>query len=139
MYNLITLLQDARLTEGVAQHKAQGWARVAEFMGDGLTVAQCNNRWSNYLEPKQRGLRIGNWQPDEVPHPCCYCSNLYRHITAQLPYFLTCLYIAGGAIAGAGATASDPIALEYSEEGHDERVHRLDGHRQGAGQSTKEL
>ena len=112
-----------RLAEAVAQHRAQGWARVAEFMGDGLTVAQCNNRWSNYLEPKQRGLRIGNWQPDEVPHSYYWSrSNLYWHRTVQ-SLLLTCLFMAGAALADAGATV----------HGHDARPHRLDGHRLGAG------
>ena len=77
-------MQDARLIEGVAKYKAQGWARVAEFMGDGLTAQQCMNKWNHYLEPLQRGLKTGDWQPDEVPHPYCYCSNLYIHLTALL-------------------------------------------------------
>ena len=40
--NWITLLQDARLTEGVRRYKEESWARVAEFMGDGLSELQCN-------------------------------------------------------------------------------------------------
>ena len=72
MCNLITILQDVRLTEGVAQLKADGWARVAEFMGDGLSSTQCSYRWNEYLEPWQQGLKRGDWQSDEVPHPYCY-------------------------------------------------------------------
>ena len=68
-YNLFTLLQDLRLTEGVEQHKAESWAEVAEFMGDGLSAEHCKGRWNHYLETRQRGLSNGNWQPDEVPHP----------------------------------------------------------------------
>ena len=139
MCNLITLLQDARLIEGVAQHRSQGWARVTEFMGNGLSLQQCYNRW-RHLEPRQRGLRIGNWQPDEVPHPyyCYYCSNLYWYCTAQslLTCLLTCFYMTGGAFAGAGAATCDTIALVHSEEGHDEGAHKLDGYRQGAGPGT---
>ena len=82
---MFTLLQDERLTEGVAQHRADGWARVAEFMGDGLSAKQCYDRWSNHLEPLKNGLNHRtNWQSDEVPHPYyCYCSILYRHLTIQ--------------------------------------------------------
>ena len=113
MCNLITLLQDALLIEGVAQHKTQGWERVTEFMGNGLSLQQCSNRW-RHLEPRQRGLKRGNWQPDEVPHPYyCSCSNLYWHRTTQSTYLLTFFYIAGPALAGAGAAACDPIALEH--------------------------
>ena len=78
---MITILQDARLTKGVAQHKTQGWARVAEFMGDGLSAQQCSNRWNIYLKHRQKGLSSGNWQANEVvPHPHCYYFNLYRHL-----------------------------------------------------------
>ena len=88
------------------QHKADGWARVAKFMGDGLSARQCYDRWNNHLEPLKKGLNRRNyWQPHEVPHPyCCYCSNLYRHLTAQ-SLLLVCLYMTGAALAGAGATA----------------------------------
>ena len=60
MRNLITLLQDARLTEGVAQHKAQGWARVARFVGDGRSAQHCSNRWNIYLKHWQKGLKSVN-------------------------------------------------------------------------------
>ena len=92
---MITVLQDARLTEVVAQHKAQGWERMAEFMGDGLRAEQCRHRWDDYLEPRQRGLKRGNWQPDEVLHPYyCTCSNIYWHRTVlySLSYLLTCIW-----------------------------------------------
>ena len=69
MRNLITWLQDARLTDGVALHKEHGWARVAQFMGDGLSAQHCKNRWNIYLKHWQKGLKSANWQPNEVPHP----------------------------------------------------------------------
>ena len=120
---MITVLQDARLTEVVAQHKAQGWERMAEFMGDGLRADQCRHRWDDYLEPRQKGLKRGNWQPDEVLHPYyCTCSSIYWHRTAQ-SLLLTYLYMAGAALADAGA----PV------HGHDAGPHKLDGHRLGAG------
>lgn len=40
--------QDERLREGVALHRAEGWQRVAEFVGDGKSRAQCQVRWSVY-------------------------------------------------------------------------------------------
>ena len=106
------VLQDARLIEGVAKYKADGWAKVAEYMGDGLSTGRCCSRWCNYLEPIQMGLKSGNWQPDEVPHPYYYCSNLYRHLTVQ-SLLLMYLYMTGEALVGAGATSCDPIILEH--------------------------
>ena len=102
----------------MAQHKADGWARVAEFMGDGLSAQQCQHRWSNHLGPLQRGLKSGNWQPDEVTLLLLYPIQTYHSAVS-----FTCLYMVGAALAGAGATASDPIALEHSAEGHDTGVH----------------
>ena len=60
--------QDARLIEGVAQYKADGWARVAEFMGDGQSAQQCCGRWNMYLKAHKKGLKTGDWQPHEVPY-----------------------------------------------------------------------
>ena len=50
--DMLCLLQDALLTEGVARYKEQGWARVAEFMGDGLSELQCQHRWVIHVEPR---------------------------------------------------------------------------------------
>ena len=91
--NWITLLQDARLTEGVRRYKEESWARVVEFMGDGLTARQCYDRWSKYLKPLQIGLTRRNWQPDEVPHPY-YCSNLYIHTISLTDLLVYCRYSA---------------------------------------------
>ena len=66
------------------RHKVDGWARVAEFMGDGLNLTQCKVRWSNYVEPRQRGLKIGNWQSDEVPHPPLLLQLLFVLIKSLL-------------------------------------------------------
>ena len=109
---MITLLQDARLTEGVAQHKEDGWARVAKFMGDGLSAQQCRNRWNMYLKYLQLGLNSGNWQPDEAR-----LLQLLLLLVSILTALLACLYMSGEALAGAGATA-------LHREGY-----RLGGHR----------
>ena len=66
----------------------------------------------------------GLWTPAMV--------GLYMHLTAQ-SLLLTCLYMVGGALAGAGATACDTTALESSAESHDNGAHRLEGRRHGAG------
>ncbi len=114
---MITILQDARLTKGVAQHKTQGWARVAEFMGDGLSTRQCMNRWHRYLELQQQptriALQVGAWQPDEVPPPH---TTTLTYTDTSLDS-LSCLYMSGGALAGAGATACDPLAFESDGTG----------------------
>ena len=100
-------------------------------MGDGLSSEQCKGRWNKYLEPLKKGLKPGNWQSDEVPY--CVTVTITLNSLHSLTYLFTCFYMAGAALAGAGATASDPIVLEHSDEGHDEAAHRLEGHRQEAG------
>ena len=110
---ILCVLQDARLTEGVAKHKEQSWARVAEFVGDGLTADQCQSRWNSYLGPLQRGLKRGNWQPDEVPIPA---ATTLTYTDTSLDS-LSCLYLPGGALAGAGATTCDPLAFESDGTG----------------------
>ena len=95
LFIFVTLLQDVRLTEGVVKHKAQGWARVAEFMGHGLSAEQCMNRWNISLRHLQKGLNTGNWQSDDVPHPYFYYSILYIHLTTLCVY-LTCMLVYAG-------------------------------------------
>jgi len=43
-------LQDKRLREAVRLHKAEGWKKVAEVVGDGMTTLRCKSRWLDVLQ-----------------------------------------------------------------------------------------
>lgn len=63
----LMLYQDERLKEGAAKYKADGWAKVAEYVGGGVTTIQCENRWSTCLGVMQHGnVKRGAWDQDEV-------------------------------------------------------------------------
>lgn len=48
-------------------YKAQGWQKVSEHVGDDITVAQCANRWHNYLSKIQHeGSQRRAWSAEEV-------------------------------------------------------------------------
>lgn len=65
--NLRILYQDERLKEGVAKHKVEGWAKVAEYVGDGVTAFQCKYRWNTYHGAMQYGnVKRGPWDQEEV-------------------------------------------------------------------------
>lgn len=59
------------MKEGVALYKAQGWQKVSEHVGEDITVAQCANRWHNYLSKIQHeGSQRRAWTAEEV---CLLC------------------------------------------------------------------
>jgi hypothetical protein len=50
----------------VALYKAQGWQRVAEHVGGGVTGLQCMNRWSGQVKHQVEGLAKRDWTEEEV-------------------------------------------------------------------------
>ncbi len=51
----------------MALYKAQGWQKVSEHVGEDITVAQCANRWHNYLSKIQHeGSQRRAWTAEEV-------------------------------------------------------------------------
>ena len=63
-------MKDARLTKAVQLH-GNVWAKVAEYVGGGVTFNQCEGRWNRQLKPLQQGLKKGeDWTEAEV----CYVN-----------------------------------------------------------------
>lgn len=58
----------------MAKFKPQGWAKVAEHVGNGVSIPQCANRWHGYLgKVNQEGTKVGSFSRDEVScvNSCC--------------------------------------------------------------------
>lgn len=56
------------LQEGIAKHLRDGWEKVAEYVGNGATAAQCRNR-SRYLNnesTKHSKAHSSVWEEHEV-------------------------------------------------------------------------
>jgi hypothetical protein len=54
--------EDRRLVGGIYRFGPENWKRVAEFVGNGRTRAQCAQRWIRGLNPKISKRR---WTPEE--------------------------------------------------------------------------
>jgi len=66
-YFTFVFAQDAALLAAVTEHKAEGWAVVAEHMDGRATGNQCANRWHSHVQPLQRVHRVGAvWTGEEL-------------------------------------------------------------------------
>ena len=46
--------------------KNKGWKGVAEYVGHGITVKQCQDRWDHYISPTQRTHAGNKWTVEDV-------------------------------------------------------------------------
>lgn len=58
--------QDDRLRELVAQHGGKKWQKIAEGMGGGLTLDQCQVHWHHSLRHQVEKEKEPDWSPEEV-------------------------------------------------------------------------
>lgn len=60
-------MQDELLREGVRLHRASGWKAVAEFVGQGMTLDNCQKRWHAVLAHEGGDLTKGAaWSEEQV-------------------------------------------------------------------------
>ncbi|OHS94088.1 Myb-like DNA-binding domain containing protein [Tritrichomonas foetus] len=57
-----TLYEDQRLLAGIHKYGFDNWSRIADFVGNGRTRAQCSQRWNRGLDPT---ILKGPWTEEE--------------------------------------------------------------------------